>query len=177
MNQLQETKQLVQKQDRRLKDINVFCRWMIENESGTRQRKIGPRKEKLQTTAFSLSSAYDRSEIAKMLQDSGSVLSLTLGEVNGKSVNAIWEPESELKVPLRRTLSQLEIGKPSKNSEGLFQSPSQVLPSSYEDFLEPLSALKRLSKRDSRGQDSFGDILVDSLEKTVGVQPHLFSIS
>ncbi|KAL2038730.1 hypothetical protein N7G274_008488 [Stereocaulon virgatum] len=99
---------------------------MLENESGNRQGKFGSRKEKLQTTAFSLSSAYDRNDIAKMLQDSGSVLSLTLGEVNGKSVNAIWKPGSELKVPLRRAFSQLEIGKPSKNSEGLFQSPNQI---------------------------------------------------
>ena len=161
MNQVQETKRLVQKQDRRLKDINVFCRWIIGNEASDRKGKSGLPKEKLQATAFSLSSAYDRSDIAKMLQDSGSVLSLKLGDVSGESVGAIWEPESEPNVPFRRISSQLEIGRPSKDSEGYFQSPFRTLPISFGGFGESISILKKLSTCDNFDQTRSKELLTD----------------
>ena len=140
MAQIRESKALAQKTDRRLKDIHVFCQWVVERVSAGSN-------EYIQTTAFPLSSAYGSSEIKKLLQSSGSTLSFTLSDMDEGSVSAICQPGPQSEVPLKRIVSTIEPGRPPKDSEGFFRSKTHTMPLSLEGFDERLSALKSLTDR------------------------------
>ena len=113
MGQVLENKALVQKQDRRseniewyfekagrrLKNLEIFAEWFVNHGSSSRHTSPSSPSGSVETTAFSLSSAYDAEDIANLLKSSGSVLSLTLGDLEEGSVAAVWEPELESMVP------------------------------------------------------------------------------
>lgn len=145
MAHVQEAKALAQKTDRRLKDIHIFCQWIVAADAANGKKKAAFPSESIQTTAFSLSSAYDSSEIQRLLRSSGSVLSLTLGGIDEDSVSAICRPEPESEVPLKRIVSTIGLGRPAKDSEGLFRSKVRTLPFSLESFDDTVSALKNLA--------------------------------
>ena len=154
MAHIQETKALAQKTDRRLKDVHIFCQWIVGADAANSKRFSALPSEDIQTTAFPLSSAYDSSEINRLLRSSGSVLSLTLGDLNEDSVSAICRSEPQSEVPLRRIVSTIESGIPAKDSEGFFRSKVHTAPLSLEGFNETVSALKSLATHRSphRGQ-------------------------
>ncbi len=145
MAHVQEAKVLAQRTDRRLKDIHIFCQWIVGADAANSERTSGFPSENIQTTAFPLSSAYDSSEMKRLLRSSGSVLSLTLGDMNEDSVSAICRPEPQSEVPLKRIVSTIESGRPAKDSEGLFRSKAHTAPLPLESFDETVSALKRLA--------------------------------
>ena len=94
-----------------------------------------------------LSSAYGSSEMKKLLQPSGSTLSLTLSDIDEGSVSTICQPGPQSEVPLKRIVSTIEPGRPPKDSEGLFRSKTHTMPLSIEGFDERLSAVKSLTDR------------------------------
>ena len=147
MAQIRETKALAQKTDRRLKDIHVFCQWVVKGDATNSKRTSAGFNEHIQTTAFPLSSAYGSSEMEKLLQSSGSTLSLTLSDIDEGSVSAICQPGPQSEIPLKRIVSTIEPGRPPKDSEGLFRSKIHTMPLSIEGFDERLSALKSLTDR------------------------------
>lgn len=151
MAHIQETKALAQKTDRRLKDVHIFCQWIVGADAANSKRTSALPSENIQTRAFPLSSAYDSSEINRLLRSSGSVLSLTLGE---DSVSAICRAEPQSEVPLKRIVSTIESGRPPRDSEGFFRSEVHTVPLSLEGFNETVSALKCLAthRRPPRGQ-------------------------
>ena len=127
MAQVRETKVLAQKIDRRLKDIHVFCQWIVGGNAANSKRISVSSNENIQT-AFPLSSAYGSSEIQKLLQSLGSTLSLTLSDMDEGSVSAICQPGPQSEVPLKRIVSTIESGRPPKDSEGFFgPKPTQFL--------------------------------------------------
>ena len=138
---------LVQKADRRLKDIHVICQWIVGGGAANSKRISANSNENIQTTAFPLSSAYGSSEIQKLLQSSGSTLSLTLSDMDEGSVSAICQPGPQSEVPLKRIMSTIESGRPPKDSEGFFRSKTQTIPLSLEGFDERLDTVKRLTDR------------------------------
>ena len=129
-----EAKALVQKSDRRLKDIIIYCQWIVGADAANSKRISAAPNETIQTTDFPLSSACDDSEMKRLLQSSESTLSVTLGDMVEDSVSAIWQPEPQTKVPLKWIVSTIESGKPLKDSEGLFRSPTRTVPLSIEGF-------------------------------------------
>lgn len=153
MAHVQEAKALAQKTDRRLKDIHIFCQWIVAADAANSKINSAFPSESIQTTAFPLSTAYDSSEIQRLLRSSGSVLSLTLGDVNEDSVSAICRPEPQSKVPLKRIVSTIESGRPAKDSEGLFRSKVRTTPLSLGGFNETVSGLKGLATHRCRPRD------------------------
>lgn len=145
MAHVQEAKALAQKTGRRLKDIHIFCQWIVATDAANSRKISGFPSESIQTTAFPLSSAYDSSEIQRLLRSSGSVLSLTLGDMDEDSVSAICRPEPQSEVPLKRIVSTIESGRPAKDGEGLFRSKVRTIPLSLESFNDTVSALKNLA--------------------------------
>ena len=145
MAHVQETKALAQKTDRRLKDIHIFCQWIVAADAANGKKTSTIPSESIQTTAFPLSSAYEASEIQRLLQSSGSVLSLTLGGMDEDSVSAICRPEPQSEVPLKRIVSTIGLGRPAKDSEGLFRSKVRTVPLSLESVDDTVSALKILA--------------------------------
>ena len=103
--------------------------------------------EDIRTTALPLSSAYDSSEMERLLQSSGSTLSLTLGDMDEDFVSAICQPGPQFEAPLQRIVSTIESGRPPKDSEGGFRSKTHTVPLSLEGFNETVSALKTLANR------------------------------
>lgn len=179
MGQVLENKALVQKQDRRLenmernfekagrrlKNLNIFAEWVVNHGSSSRHTSSSSPSESVETTAFSLSSAYEAEEIGNLLKSSGSVLSLTLGDLEEGSVGAVWEPEPESTVPLRRVVSTLQAGRPPTDDQGLFESRSRVVQSSSAQFDESMCTLKRQymptqggAKFLSNGLSAFGGV-------------------
>ncbi len=145
MEHVLETKALAQKTDRRLKDIHICCQWIVGADAANSKRFSAVPSEDIQTTAFPLSSAYDSSEMKRLLQSSGSTLSLTLADMNEDSVTAICQPGAQSEVPLKRIVSTIEPGRPPKDSEGFFRSKAHTVPLSLESFNDRLSALKSLT--------------------------------
>ena len=152
MEHVLETKALAQKTNRRLKDIHVFCQWIVGANAATSKTLSAVPSEDIQTTAFPLSSAYDSSEMKRLLQSSGSTLSLTLGDMDEDSVTAICQPEAQSEVPLKRIVSTIESGRPPKDSEGFFRSKAHTVPFSLEGLDETVSALKSLADHRSLSQ-------------------------
>ena len=147
MVQIRETKTLAQKTDRRLKDIHIFCQWIVDADPAQSKRISAFPSENIQTTAFPLSSAYDRSEMKRLLRSSGSILSPTLGDMNEDSMSAICRPEPRSEVQLKRIVSTIKLGRPAKDNEGLFRSKAHTAPLSLKGFSKTVSALKSLAKR------------------------------
>ncbi len=121
---------MLEKQDRRLKDIHVFCQWVVKGPKRQDRSLASSAGESLQKTAFPLSSVYETEEISSLLQSSGSVLSLTLEDLNSDTVSAVWEPDTRSQQPLRRLQSTLQFGDPPRDEQGLFGSETRKLPSS-----------------------------------------------
>ena len=144
--QVRETKALAQKTDRRLKDIHTFCRWIADADSAQSKWISTFTSENIQTTAFPLSSACDASEMKRLLRSSGSVLSLTLGDMSEDSASAICQPEPQSEVPLRRIVSTIESGRPAKDSTRLFRSKAHTAPLSLKAFSKIVWVLKSLAK-------------------------------
>ena len=107
----------MQKQDRRLKDIHVFCQWVVgQNTRGHDSSQSGG--QIIETSAFAASSAYDEGDIARLLQSSGSVLSLTLGEPVDETLGAVWTPDPVSRVPLRRAITTAIAGSQHTDRQG-----------------------------------------------------------
>ena len=173
MAQIRETKALAQKTDRRLKDIHVFCQWIVGANAANSKRISASSNEHIQTTAFPLSSAYGSSEIQKLLQSSGSTLSLTLSDMDEGSVSAICQPEPQSEVPLKRIVSTIGSGRPPKDSEGFFRSKTHTIPLSLEGFDERLSTLKSLTDRsrlEANSKLKTADLLLQGVHVVMGTQ-------
>ena len=147
MMQIRETKALAQKTDRRLKDIHTFCQWIASADAAQSEWTSAFTSDNIQTTAFPLSSAYDGSEMKRLLRSSGSVLSLTLGDMSEDSASAVCRPEPRSEVPLKRIVSTINSGRPAKDSERLLRSKTHTDPVSLKGFTTIVSALKSLAKR------------------------------
>ena len=145
MAHVRETKALARETNRRLKDIYILCLWIAGADATNNKRVSAVPDEDIQTTAMPLSSAYDSSEMMKLLQSSDSPLSLVLSHIGEDSMSAICQPGAQSEVPLKRLVSTIEPGRPSKDSEGFFRSKTQPVPLSLEGFNETVSSLKRLA--------------------------------
>ena len=132
-----------EKAGRRIKNLDIFAEWFVNHGSSSRHTSPSSPSGSVETTAFFLSSAYDAEDIANLLKSSGSVLSLTLGDLEEGSTGAVWEPEPESTVPLRRVVSTLQAGPPPTDGQGLFVSRSRVVQSCSARFDESVSTLKR----------------------------------
>jgi len=119
LGQVTEVKALIQKQDRRLKNIHVFCQWVV-GQGTMGQRKPHSEEQTIQTSSFAASAAYSEEDIARLLEDSGSVLSLTLGDALEDSIGAVWAPDPISRLPLRRTMSKLMPGNARTDTRGRF---------------------------------------------------------
>lgn len=126
LGQVAETKALVKKQDRRLKDIHVFCQWFVGQQRSAGEGSTSG-AQRIETSAFAASSAYDEGDIARLLQSSGSVLSLTLGEPADESLGAIWTPDAVSRDPLRRSITSTTSGSPRTDRQGNYICTDQTI--------------------------------------------------
>ena len=150
MAHVRETKALARENNRCLKDIYIMCLWMAGADAANSKRIPADHKEHIQTTAIPLSSAYDRSEMMKLLSSSDSPLGLILSDIGEDSMSAICQPGPQSEVPLKRIVSTIESGRPPKDSEGFFRSKTRTVPLSLEGFNETVSSLKSLANRRGR---------------------------
>ncbi|MCJ1252175.1 hypothetical protein MMC30_009414 [Trapelia coarctata] len=146
LGQIAEVKALVQKQDRRLKNIHMFCQWIVGRETmgcGSPHSD----KQRVHTSSFAASAAYSEEDIARLLDDSGSVLSLTLGDAVEDSIGAIWAPDPVSRLPLRRTISKMMLGNPRTDRRGHYMHVGKVValstpgPIGSSDVLSAISSL------------------------------------
>lgn len=128
-------------------------------------------QQKIETSSFAASAAYGEEEISRLLQDSGSILSLTLGEAADDSLGAIWAPDPASNVPLRRTISKLMPGNPRTDDRGQYLHADKVValstpgPQGSSDVLSAISSLASRSfalnrAKKSRNLRFFADYLM-----------------
>ena len=146
MMQIRETKALAQKTDRRVKDIHTFCQAVAGADAAQSKWISAFTSRSIQTTAFPLSSAYEASEMKRLLRSSGSVLSLTLGDMSKDSASAVCRPGPLSEVPLKRIVSTIESGRAAKDSTVLFRSKARAAALSLKAFGKIVWVLKRLAK-------------------------------
>ena len=148
LTQVHETKAIVQKHDRYLKDIHVFCQWAVQNVARSQDSNVLP-EHSIETTSVVASSVYDQRDVSRLLQSSESVLSLTLGDMTDESIEWLWEPSPSSKLPIRRMSSTLLSGLPPQNKSGLLEAPSRmvsVLPRRLTEFSSILDTVAVLAK-------------------------------
>ncbi|CZR67888.1 uncharacterized protein PAC_17787 [Phialocephala subalpina] len=101
LGKVEKLQVLAKKQDRRLKDIHVWCRWatgkMQSNKTGY---------EHSEYSTFAASQTYTNNDMGNLLKSSGSVLSLQIGDMMDDSVNMIWKPDPTSAVPVRLARSR-----------------------------------------------------------------------
>lgn len=93
---------LAKKQDRRLKDIHVWCQWATGKFTGCKATDCVT-----EYSGFTASQAYTSNDMQGLLHSSGSVLSLQLGDLSDDSVSIIWTPESASTISARQVRSTL----------------------------------------------------------------------
>jgi hypothetical protein len=89
LRKVQHLEILAQKQDRRLKDIHVWCQWATGKFNSDNSTD-----ELTEYSGFTASQAYTSTDMRNLLHSSGSVLSLQIGDLCDDSVSIIWTPES-----------------------------------------------------------------------------------
>jgi len=172
LGQVAEVKALLQKQDRRLKNIHVFCQWVVSKDM-TAPRRSHSDKDEIQTSAFAASAAYSEDDIGRLLQDSGSVLSLTLGDAADDSLGAVWAPDPASRVPLRRTISKLMPGNPKTDRRGHYVHADRVValstpgPVGSADILSAISSLTSVSITSNHSKRSPSSRFMDIYFKAV----------
>lgn len=141
---------LAKKQDRRLKDIHVFCQWATGNfNSSTKTDDIA------EYSGFTASQAYTSNDMRNLLHSSGSVLSLQLGDLCDDSVSMVWTPESASTISPRRVKSTLSPKQPTIEDLRHFRKVAVVnLPSDPEiatngSPLQSLAEIYALAERSS----------------------------
>ena len=144
--QIRETKALAQKTDRRLKDIHTFCQFIAGADAAQSKWISTFTSENIQKTAFLRSSAYDASEMKRLLRSSGSVLSLTLGDMSEDSASATCRTKSQSEAPLKRIVSTIRSERPAKDSERLFRSRAHTALLSLKAFSKIVRVLTSLAK-------------------------------
>jgi len=116
-------------------------------QTGTRNYAIIGEDQNIMTSGFQASNAYGGGDIARLLQSSGPVLSLTLGDLSEDSVVAVWSPSSASRAPLRRIVSALQRGPPRLDRLGRFQCTDRTIalsaagPAGSSGQLQALSTL------------------------------------
>lgn len=140
---------LAKKQDRRLKDIHVWCQWATGNFGSSKKTE-----EITEYSGFTASQAYTSNDMRNLLHSSGSVLSLQLGDLCDDSVSMIWTPESASTMPPRRVKSVLSPKQPSiedlksKHFIAVANLPSQSLEGVIDNSpLQNLADIYALAER------------------------------
>jgi len=89
IGKVEHLQSLAKKQDCRLKDIHVWCQWVTDNLDSKKTTSDG-----VEYSGFTASQAYTPNDMRNLLQSSGSVLNLQIGDLHDDSVSIVWAPES-----------------------------------------------------------------------------------
>src|SRR5271156_4404471 len=108
LGKVEQLQVLAKKQDRRLKDIHIWCQWVTEA-----CKKGKAETQHAEYSGFTASQAYTSGDMGNLLHSSGSVLSLQIGDLSDDSVSAIWTPDSVSMISPRRVKSILRPTKPT----------------------------------------------------------------
>ena len=89
MEKVEQLQALAKKNDRRLKDIHIWCQWA----TGAFATDDGA-GEGTEYSTFAARQAYTAGDLNNLLRSSGSVLSLQIGDLADDSISLIWTPDS-----------------------------------------------------------------------------------
>jgi len=112
--------------DKRLMAVGQKKKAAQQGKTPSMQQSSQPLLEEdcgVESSVFDASTAYTASDLANLLQSSGSVLSLTLSHTADGKIDAVWVPETEESVPLRSATVQIRPSLPrtSTYNLGLFE--------------------------------------------------------
>ena len=157
---------MVQEQGRCIEDIHVFVRWVARQVKNEKHRSSNG--QSVQTSAFAASSVYDKTDMARILPSSGSVLNLTLGDSEDDTLGVVWTPDPVSRVPLRRAITTSIPGIPEPDKRGGYMRTDKIMtlsssgPPGSSDVLRSIATVAssaRTSLLSNKRSNLLGDLL------------------
>ena len=137
---VQDTAKTSRKMDRRLKDLHVCLTWIVQQATKKDSKNGRTAPERIESSVIAASSVYGEADLERLLESSGSVLSLSLGELTEESVGARWQPGERSPVPAKLTYSAFRRGPVLPDISGHPQPTTVIRPPSHH--VRPISFLE-----------------------------------
>ncbi|KAA8894015.1 hypothetical protein FN846DRAFT_457641 [Sphaerosporella brunnea] len=179
---LKETTQEIRTMNRTLKNVQVTLQWMVHKAFQQHPRRDSqslseqtpfpinpPSEELLESSVFTASTTYKPTELAQLLQDTGSVFSLTLEKTPEDTVAVLWSSD-QAAVPQRLSAANIRPGAPSTstNLSNLFDS-TEV----FGDVLSKIEKATSLRSRSSRSLANwvkYADLFIGTQSVFIGTR-------
>lgn len=149
---VQDTAKTSRKMDRRLKDLHVCLTWIVKQATKKDGNCGHATAEQIESSVIAASSVYGEADLERLLESSGSVLSLSLGELTEESVGARWQPCQTSPVPAKLTYSAFRRGPVLPDISGHPQPTTVIRPPSRRE--RPLSLLEATQTLANSGPQS-----------------------
>ena len=124
-----QTEARTRKMDRRLQNISIAMEWIVQKVANKQMGDEVDGPETTESSVFAASSAYTGDELAKLLQSTGSSVSLALETTSDDTVSVVWQPLTERTLEPKAASSSFVRGLPMYDGIGRIKRTDTVLSS------------------------------------------------